>query len=36
MVGPSETGKSQLIYDWLKIETFQPTFDKIDFFDQYS
>ena len=29
MVGPSETGKLQLIYNWLKIRTFQSTFDKI-------
>ena len=28
LVGPSETGKSQLIYNWLKIGTFQPKFDK--------
>ena len=32
LVGPSETGKSQLIYNWLKIGTFQPKFDKIYFF----
>ena len=31
LVGPSETGKSQLIYNWLKIGTFQPKFDKIYF-----
>ena len=36
LVGPSETGKSQLIYDWLKIGTFQPKFDKIYFFYQHS
>ena len=36
LVGPSETGKSQLIYNWLKIGTFQPKFDKICFFYQYS
>ena len=36
MVGPSETGKSQLIYNWLKIGTFQPKFDKIYFFYQHS
>ena len=35
-VGPSETGKLQLIYNWLKIETFQPKFDKIYFFNQHS
>ena len=28
LVGPSETGKSQLIYNWLKIGIFQPKFDK--------
>ena len=32
MVDPSETGKSHLIYNWLKIGTFQPKFDKIYFF----
>ena len=36
LVGPSETGKSQVIYNWLKIGTFQPTFDKIYFFNQHS
>ena len=36
LVGPSETGKTQLIYNWLKIETFQPKFDKIYFFYQHS
>ena len=36
LVGPSETGKSQLIYNWLKIGTFQPKFDKIYFFHQHS
>ena len=36
MVGPSETGKSQLIYNWLKIGTFQPKFDKRYFFCQPS
>ena len=36
MVGPSETGKSQLIYKWLKVGTFQPKFDKIYFFYQHS
>ena len=35
LVGPSETGKSQLIYNWLKNGTFQPKFDKIYFFYQY-
>ena len=36
MVGPSETGKLQLIYNWLKIGGFQPKFDKIYFFYQRS
>ena len=36
MVGPSETGKTQLSYNWLKIGTFQPKFDKIYFFYEHS
>ena len=36
LVGPSETGKSQFIYNWLKIGTIQPKFDKIYFFYQHS
>ena len=32
LVGPSEPGKSHLIYNWLKIGIFQPEFDKIYFF----
>ena len=36
LVGPSETGKSQNLYIWLKIGTFQPKFDKIYFFYQHS
>ena len=36
LVGPSETGKSQLIYSWLKTGTFPPKFDKIYFFYQHS
>ena len=36
LVGPSETGKSQLLYNWLKFGTFQPKFDKIYFFYQHS
>ena len=35
-VGPSETEKSQFIYNWLKIGTFQPKFDKIYSFYQHS
>ena len=27
LVGPSETGKLQLLYNWLKVGTFQPKFD---------
>ena len=36
LVGPSETGKSQPIDNWLKIGTFQPRFDKNYFFYQHS
>ena len=36
LFGPSENGKSQLIYNWLKIGTFKPEFDKIHFFHQHS
>ena len=36
LVDPSETGKSQLIYIWLKIGTFQPKFDKVYVFYQHS
>ena len=32
LVGPSGTGKLQFNYNWLKIGTFQPKFDKIYFF----
>ena len=32
LVGPSETGKSQCVHNWLKNGTFQPKFDKIYFF----
>ena len=35
MCGPSETGKTQLIYEWLTNGTFQPKFDKIYFFYQF-
>ena len=31
-VGPSETGKLQLNYSWLKSGTFQPKFDEMYFF----
>ena len=33
LVGPSKTGKWQPIYNWLKIGTFQPKFDKIFFIE---
>ena len=36
LVGPSETGKSQFIYNWLKIGTLQPNFDKVYFPYQHS
>ena len=36
LVGPSETGKLQLIYNWLKIGTFQRKFDKFSLFYQHS
>ena len=36
LVGPCKTGKSQLIYNWLKIGTLQPKFDKFYFFYQHS
>ena len=36
LVGPSETRKSQLVFNWLKVGTFQPKFDKIYFFYQHS
>ena len=36
MIGPSETGKEELVYNWLKIGTFQPKFDKVYFFYQLS
>ena len=36
LVGPSETEKLPLLYNWLKIATFQPKFDKIYFFCQHS
>ena len=36
LVGPSETGKSLLIYNWLKSGTCQPKFEIFDFFYQHS
>ena len=35
LVGPGESGKSQLIYQWLKNDTFQPKFDKFLFVYQH-
>ena len=29
LVGPSGSIKSNLIFEWLKISTFQPKFDKL-------
>ena len=36
LIGPSETRKMQLIYNWLKIGTFPPMFVKIYFSYQHS
>ena len=36
LVRPSETGKSQLIYNWLKIGTFLLKFDNFYFFHEHS
>ena len=36
LFGPSETGKLQLLYNWLKRGTFQPKFDTVYFFYQHS
>ena len=36
LVGPSEARKTQLLYNWLKIGTFQAKFDKIYLFYQHS
>ena len=30
-----DSGKTYLIYEWLKVATFQPKFDKIYFFYQH-
>ena len=35
LVGPSGSGKSHLIHDWLVFGTFQPEFDKICYFYQH-
>ena len=36
LVGPPEFGRLQLLYNWLKIGTFQPKVDKIHFFYKLS
>ena len=35
LVGPSDSGKTYLIHEWLKVGTLQPNFDKIYFFYQH-
>ena len=35
LVGPSGSGKFQVIHDWLVFGTFQPEFDKIYYFYQH-
>ena len=35
LVGPSGSGKSHLVFDWLKIGTFQPAFDRKFYFYQH-
>ena len=35
LVGHSDSGKTYLIHEWLKVGTFQPKFDKICFFYQH-
>ena len=35
LVGPSDSGKTYLIHEWLKVGTFQPKFDKTYFFYQH-
>ena len=36
LIGPSDSGKTCLIHEWLKVGTFQPMFDKICFLCQHS
>ena len=36
LVGHFQTGKSQLIFNWLKSGTLQPNFDKVYLFYQHS
>ena len=35
LVGPSDSGKTYLLHEWLKVGIFQPKFDKIYFFYQH-
>ena len=35
LVRPSDSGKTYLIHEWLKVRTFQPKFDKTYFFYQH-
>ena len=35
LLGPSDSGKTYLIHEWLKVGKFQPNFDKIYFFYQH-
>ena len=35
LVGPSESGKTYVIHEWLKVQTFQPKFDKYCFSYQH-
>ena len=35
LVGPSDSGKTYLIHEWLKVGTFQPKIDKINFLYQH-
>ena len=35
LVGPSDSGKTYLIHEWLKVGTFQPKFDKNYFFYEH-
>ena len=35
LVGPSASGKTYLVHEWLKVGTFQPKFDKKFFFHQH-
>ena len=35
LVGPSDSGKTYLIHEWLRVGKFQPKIDKINFFCQH-